>query len=308
MNRRSFLLSTIGCTIASPKLLGQEPAKTVFDAKDLLLEDFENGWSGWTFTGNCWDEAPASDATFAGRITGFQGKHFLCTLHPRLGNAATGKAVSKEFTIEKPFINFLIGGGNYPGDACLNLVVDGKVVRTATGDDSADLRQSGWDVSLLIGKKAHLEVVDTTRSPERGYIMVDEITFASLPRDKSLLNIESGPTLRQFGVDPYFLPRSSVSFTQPWGKSDLMPLFDFGVTPWVFKELVNACCVSAYRTKHDPNRTVEQTAHQLDADLTRILTVRGVEKPSRLLKQWLTAEAICAYVFSNVTIHPAHCG
>ena len=59
----------------------------------------------------------------------------------------------------------------------MNLVVDNQVVRTATGNDSPLLSDASWDVSALVGKKAHLEVVDSTTSPERGYILVDDILF-----------------------------------------------------------------------------------------------------------------------------------
>lgn len=120
---------------------------------------------------------PATDALFPGKIGGFTGRGFLCSLHPKKGNAATGKATSPEFTIEKPFITFQIGGGNHPGEACVNLVVDGKVERTATGDGTPNLSAASWDVSALTGKKAKIEVVDSTKSDERGYILVDDIRF-----------------------------------------------------------------------------------------------------------------------------------
>ncbi len=142
-----------------------------------VFADFESGtFDGWTLTGNCWTREPHSAGTIEG-ITGFQGKRFLCTLHPRLGGSATGKAVSREFTVQRTLITFLIGGGNHPGPTCMNLVVDGKVVRTQTGDDSAELKPAEWNVADLVGKRATLEVVDTSQSSDRGYIMVDCIRF-----------------------------------------------------------------------------------------------------------------------------------
>jgi CubicO group peptidase (beta-lactamase class C family) len=159
---------------------------------DLIFADFESGtYDSWTLTGNCWTPEPTTNETFAGKITGFQGRRFLCTLHPRLGNGATGKAVSKEFTIEKPFINFLIGGGDYPEQACLNLIVDGKVVRTKTGYDSAELSRASWDVYEFTGQKAHLEIIDTTQSAQRGYIMLDDIRFSMRPDTPQQVVVES---------------------------------------------------------------------------------------------------------------------
>jgi hypothetical protein len=181
MTTRRDFLKTTAAFAASPFLtspLSAQQASVLFE----VFDDFESGtYNGWTLEGDCWGTAPASDLTFAGRITGFQGKRFLCTLHPQLGANAVGRAVSKEFRIERPFIDFLIGGGRYPGEACLNLLVDGKVVCTATGADSAELHRACWDVSAWRGKTAHFEVVDSTRAAARGYIMVDAICLTDTP-------------------------------------------------------------------------------------------------------------------------------
>ncbi len=196
MTTRRQFLTTTALTAIAPELLVQAatsqtpaiPASTV--SKDEIFADFESGtFDGWTLSGNCWTKEP-HDATTIPGITGFQGKRFLCTFHPKLRTNATGKAISREFTMEKPFINFLIGGGNYPGETCLNLVVDGKVVRTETGNGSSELVQKSWDVSQLVGKKAQFEVVDASKSPDRGYVMVDGITFC--PSHKSNILLETG--------------------------------------------------------------------------------------------------------------------
>ena len=117
---------------------------------------------------------------------------------------------------------------------------------------------------------------------------------------KSLLDIEIGPSLTQFGVNPYFLLRSKVKFAQPYGEGDRAPLFDFGVTPQIFRNLVDAVCVEGYRMRHNPQTSIQQTAQMLCANVDRHLAQSSINKPTKLLVDWLRAEAICAYVFSNV--------
>lgn len=133
-----------------------------------------------------WDKQPATPKTFvdkSGRsaVSGIIGNGYMTTFHAKLGNTATGKAISKDFPIDKPFLTFKIGGGRLPKEACLNLLIDGKIVRTETGFDSPDLRPVYWDVYAFIGKTAHLEIVDTTASQQRSYIMVDDLCLSSRP-------------------------------------------------------------------------------------------------------------------------------
>lgn len=62
----------------------------------------------------------------------------------------------------------------------VNLLVDGKVVRTASGEESERLDWVGWHVQDLIGKEAQIQVVDR-QTGGWGHILVDEITFADAP-------------------------------------------------------------------------------------------------------------------------------
>jgi len=92
---------------------------------------------------------------------------------------ATGKLTSPAFTIERKFITFLIGVGGWANATCMNLVVAGKVVRTATGPNtkpggSETLTPAGWDVAKLAGRKAKLMIVDQ-HTCGWGHINVDHI-------------------------------------------------------------------------------------------------------------------------------------
>ena len=77
--------------------------------------------------------------------------------NPNNGDPNTGSIVSPEFTINRDFLDFEIAGGNHPepgpGQTAVNLVVDGAIVRTATGSDSGTLNWRAWDVKDLAGKR-----------------------------------------------------------------------------------------------------------------------------------------------------------
>ena len=88
---------------------------------------------------------------------------------------------SKPFVIERHFITFWIGGGNHPGKTCINLLVDGKVVRTATGHNSNRMRRESLDVRQFEGKTARLQIVDNESGPW-GNIGIAQIVFTDRAR------------------------------------------------------------------------------------------------------------------------------
>jgi sucrose-6-phosphate hydrolase SacC (GH32 family) len=146
-------------------------------ADGYVWESFEGKDFGlWKAAGTAFADGPLRDpksgtpgeAGYAGRA--------LCSSFP--GNdEATGTLTSPAFTILKPCVNFLVGGGDYPGRTCVNLVVDGKVVRTTTGFNNHVLRWTGWNVADLIGRQARIVIVDRHKKGW-GHIEVDHIMFA----------------------------------------------------------------------------------------------------------------------------------
>ena len=146
-----------------------------------LFAAFDGSTYGdWTVEGDCFGDGPARGA-LPGQspVTGFTGKGLVNTF--LRGDDTTGKLTSPEFTIEKPYVNFLIGGGHYKGETCVNLVVDGKVERTASGHDNEHLDWASWDVSGLKGRKARIEIVDS-RKGHFAHTMVDMIIFDDEPQ------------------------------------------------------------------------------------------------------------------------------
>ncbi len=150
-------------------------------ATATLFADFEDGTYGaWKATGEAFGPGPARGVLpFQNPVSGYSGRYLINTYYKK--DDTKGTLVSPEFTVEKPFVNFLVGGGNYKGQTCVNLVVDGKVVRTVTGKNSERLEWTCWDVSEFKGSTAKIVVVDD-RTGHFGHINADCFYFDISPR------------------------------------------------------------------------------------------------------------------------------
>ena len=152
---------------------------------DSLVTDFEGtDYGNWHLTGKAFGTGPAQ-GTLPGQkfVSGYQG-HGLASSFVG-GDAAMGTLASPVFTITRRRINFLIGGGKHPGETCLNLLINGEVVRTATGPNGVPggterLTWAGWDVADLAGKTARIEIVDRATGGW-GHINVDQIIQSDEP-------------------------------------------------------------------------------------------------------------------------------
>ena len=160
MLKKSFLLMTI---------LG-----ITSQAADIKVEDFEsNDYSKfWKVEGEAFGKSPSAQVGRQQPIDGHQTKLMANSFHK--DDAGQGKLTSNKFKLEKKYLSFLIGGGNHKGKTCLNLLIDGKVVASATGSNENALKKSYFEISKFKGKEAVLEIVDA-HSGGWGYVMVDEI-------------------------------------------------------------------------------------------------------------------------------------
>lgn len=134
---------------------------------------------GWTVEGTAFGSGPAR-GTLPGQmeVTGFLGDGLVNSYVG--GDGSTGVLTSPPVVVERRFIQFLIGGGKYPEEACIHLLVDGAVVRTATGPNdqpggSERLEWAQWEVAEFAGKTAVVQIVDRA-SGAWGHINVDHIT------------------------------------------------------------------------------------------------------------------------------------
>jgi fructan beta-fructosidase len=174
------------------------------DEPEIVFADFEGETYGdWTTTGTAFGTGPAK-GTLPNQmpVTGYKGKGLVNSYLG--GDLSTGTLTSPEFKIERKHIKFLIGGGGFAGKTCMNLLIDGKVVRTATGPNvepggSEELHPESWDVSDLIGKKAKIVIVDDATGGW-GHINIDEIVFSDKPVRKPVREIVADKRFLQFPV------------------------------------------------------------------------------------------------------------
>jgi fructan beta-fructosidase len=144
-----------------------------------VVADFEQATYGtWTATGTAFGSGPAQ-GTLPNQqtVSGYEGSGLVNSYNG--GDGATGTLTSAPFVIARPYLDFLIGGGDFPGLECMNLIVSNVVVQTATGGNSETLSAQQWDVTAYVGQTATLQIVDAATG-SWGHILVDEITMSDL--------------------------------------------------------------------------------------------------------------------------------
>lgn len=148
---------------------------SLFAASATIIADFEGAdYGAWKVSGEAFGQAPAH-GTLPNQmeVSGFIGKGLANSYNQ--GDGAMGTLTSPEFTISRKYINLLVGGGNHPNETCVNLLINGQVVRTTTGRDDERLDWRTWDVSEFNGKAAKIVIVDKS-STGWGHITADQIT------------------------------------------------------------------------------------------------------------------------------------
>ncbi len=193
-------------------------AATAWSADDILIADFEGDTYGpWKVEGQAFGPGPAK-GTFQGQmpVSGFEGAQLVNSFFQ--GDRNTGKLTSPEFAIERPWINFLIGGGQHQDQLVVTLLVEGEAVRTSSGPNDAPggseaLDWTSWDVTQFIGKKGTIEIIDQATGGW-GHISVDQITQSDKRRGTE-------PAVRTIAINQRYLhlpvkngaPKRRMKFT-----------------------------------------------------------------------------------------------
>ncbi len=150
----------------------------------IPFEDWAHGFGAWTVEGDAFGKGPIE--TGRTRLAkSFRTEGGETNLQ---SDARTGRLSSHEFRVERNYIEFWISGGNYPQTIYVGLLVDGKLVRSATGRQSDTLRLERFDVREFAGKTARLEIVDAERG-FWGQVSAGAITFVDAPTD----NLKDAP-------------------------------------------------------------------------------------------------------------------
>ena len=195
MKHLVFLLSALALISATGIGVG------LADRKDIVFADFEGETYGdWKTTGTAFGNGPAR-GTLPGpmAVSGFRGKGLVNSFLG--GDKAVGTLTSPEFKVERKSINFLIGGGGFPGKTCMNLLHRRQgcphQYRSQHGSGgSEEFEPAGWDVSDLAGKTAVIEIVDNATGGW-GHINIDQIVFTD---DKPTAGPKTNAT-REIKVD-----------------------------------------------------------------------------------------------------------
>ena len=155
---------------------------------NIVFEDWnKEHYDGWKVEGTAFGSGPIKKSEMPS-YQGNVGGDTPCVVNSHATapgdsidakDSATGRLVGRNFTIERNFIAFWIGGGKARANSRfgLTLFVEGQPVQTVAGQDNNQMSLEHFDVRAHIGKTAHLEILDDATGPW-GNIGVGKITFA----------------------------------------------------------------------------------------------------------------------------------
>ncbi len=164
-------------------------------AFDVVFEDFEQPLRerGWHVEGTAFGEGATPIQELAPHVRGVKARgEGVAHGHGAVpvGSSAerdrhVGRLLSPAFRIDRDYVHLLVGGGEHPGLACVNVLVDGAPVATVTGHNATRMRPARLDLRTWRGREARIEIVDRAIFGW-GHISVDQIVFADESRATAL--------------------------------------------------------------------------------------------------------------------------
>ena len=171
-------------------------------ADDLVVADFESGsFDGWQATGTAFGNSPIDlSPSNQMQVSNWRGKFYVNGYHGR--DESTGTLTSPTFTVERDYLQFLVGGGKLD-ELSVNLLSGGEIVRRATGPQAPEgmserLQPVQWNVADLRGKDVRIQVVDEATG-QWGHLNVD--TF--IQTDRAMPQPEENVTVNLVGNGMY---------------------------------------------------------------------------------------------------------
>ena len=165
---------------------GASPAAT------KVLQAFEgDGYGDWKIEGPAFGLAPSGGKMdgLTAELTGYAQESMACSAHG--GDAAKGTLTSPEFKLTDPYICFLLAGGKHPGKTAAQLLVDGKVVRESTGENSLQMKTQVWEIAEFKGKTARIRLIDD-ESGSWGMIAADHFLMTDYANQKFPASTKGG--------------------------------------------------------------------------------------------------------------------
>jgi len=243
--------------------------------EDILFADFEGETYGdWIVEGEAFGTHPFRRNELApfDQLQGFEGEGLVNTHETRAGkndpvkaDSFFGTLTSPEFTIERNYIVFRVGGGQQPGKACLELLLGDEVVASETGRSNLQMRTASFDVSKLKGKKARLRIRDSVAGGW-GHVAVDHIVFSDATLDSGGVETKHGYgsttlTLLHDAREEGLTVSAATSLTDPDSPSGLFeqaqPLAEQEEAVKPLNELLVGGLFAAFRLAPGESRTLD---------------------------------------------------
>lgn len=200
--------------ISNPPVEGNSPGASVYvplsirpgEEKTIAVNFVwylpQNRLAEGTISGPAFRSRPSrGSASGQQEVSGFSGKQLVNTFDPG-GDGQTGVLESPAVSIDRRYLKFLVGGGNDPEKTAVQLLIDGKVVETAVGNQTERLAEKVWDLRLHKGKKAVIRIIDQS-TEGWGHILADQFVLTDNPNEDLNRLSANAKLLADFEGDGY---------------------------------------------------------------------------------------------------------
>lgn len=153
--------------------------------------NFESGdLRGWDATGEAFTYQPTygdnPPARHRGQPSQHEGNYWIGGYEKRptpndtpgavQGDGPQGTLTSQPFTVTRPGLSFLVGGGCDINSVRVEVLVNGRVVQKVTGKCTETMERVRINMAQYMGSQAHIRLIDFSSSGW-GHINFDDVRF-----------------------------------------------------------------------------------------------------------------------------------